>query len=340
MLTGRCSHGLTESTCYICRTVRENRGKRVPKPRREKTVHGAATIPSTWMAHKGYAVVRARRQCSREFLGPWVKFVHIDGHPFLWLIKEVIERCENLETIQVIPPMLRKMKGKLKVCEERGVRVVTGHHKPQSAWNEERVVNPYYDEQRAFMRGLQEEQKRLFDELLTLGVEYAEWAKRYYALENEEFTPQTRLAEEYGLTNIVVSRNILGVLRYLDPSFKCGIDSVNKAKGIERKVKRLRKVMEDRAAFEEWLVRLGVPALPEGLLYARAEVYAAVYKKWNAGELVLGEDRLEEILTRRFGLLTNRCETLQEISADFKVCSERVRQLELRALKALNIVED
>lgn len=164
----RCRHGLIAAACFNC----------APKPRRPSVpvqredggqARSSGAAPAVEAGVFVLRVARGRKHCGIERIDERVTFVHFDGMPYLWAIEEVPRRAPNLKTIQVIPSMYPRIHSGHELCKARGVEIVRGHHRPECAWTEHRIVAPQYADQRRFMPGMKGEQRAQFDELVALG---------------------------------------------------------------------------------------------------------------------------------------------------------------------------
>ena len=277
-------------------------------------------------------------------LPPTATIVHCEGHPYIWVIRAVLERCPGLRTLQVIPSGVRKLTITHRaLCDDRSVRIVVGAIYPERTGERANLARTAYQAQRAFMQGLAEEQRVLFEELLALGFEIAEIAARYFGLDGQDaFISQARVAEEFGLAprtgNVLVSRMVGALLRYLDPTCRVGKASLRTAEALAVRVKRLRQTALGDAVRQEWLVRLGIPAIPPGLRPARFDLFEFVLSAFRAGRLAALDERTQGILRKRYGLDNPGVApavTLQEIGDGIGLTRERARQLERDGLVAL-----
>lgn len=203
----KCKHGLDQRYCALCqpRQTRTNfpRYQKVTiRPRKEYTP------TPTRSSHRGesqiYVVSTAEGRHGQSFIrmSENIRFVHIDGFPFLWAIKLILERCQNLESIEVTPLYSKKLGPRHhQLCQERGVQLVQGYRKAKVAevWQDRKnPVHHSYGVLRAFLFNLNAEKKSLFEELLSFGFEEAQITARYFCLQEEPYMRQRELAQEYG----------------------------------------------------------------------------------------------------------------------------------------------
>lgn len=311
------------------------------------TAFGQNAVDAHLVSSLGYAVVKTKRgHASFNKLGAETAFVHIDGHPFLWAIEEMLRLAPKLRTIQVIPSKLRHLHSDthLKLCRERGVEIQSGHHAPELVWDEHRNVNPFWRKQRAFLLALKGEQRALFDELNTFGFEHAQFVSRYFCLNGEEYLPHHRLAEQFGLSRLpqVISRIVYAVLHYLDPSLDVIDTARTCAMSLQRRVERLRSYVASADQQRKILESIGVTRLPEGLPLSRLAVYKALLDAQRAGKLAKLDERRRSIIELRFGLRDDkpRYQTLIAVAEQYGLSRERIRQIEARTLLLLGIDED
>ncbi len=338
-----------------CASCTPPRAPNIPKRRSEATVHSSGSVsPSDAY---GFVVVdvkggQKRADFSMKAVDRHTTMVHFTGGlPYLWAFEEVLKRAPNLKMIQVIPSMLPHCNpnSHLRICAARGVELRAGHVRPESVWGDGRAISPQFDPQRRFMTTLAGSQKALFDELLLLGFDSAEMAKRYFLLDGGEVISQSKIAKEFGFPeakNGTVSAKVLSVLYYLDDSVVVGEEARRRARTMREKVARLRDFIGSANAHQRLLDELGLPKLADNFPLARADVLRAL--------LHAPQDRLEllrttdpqgyKVLTLRFGLEEldqGVYRTLKEVGEALGgFTREWARQLEERALAALGIVED
>lgn len=339
----RCIHGLIKISCATC--LPQVRPVRVPSKQ-----DAPARLSLYDKPHDGLLIVRTskgRRACGIERADKTVTFAHIDGVPFLWALRELLIRAPNLKTIQVIPSHYESMSSTGKdECGKCGVQVVSGHYKPELAWQgTDRIVNPQYESQRRFMLNMSGNQKRLFDELLALGFEPAHIAARYFCLNGQEYAPQRILKTEYGYARSchhTISSIILSVLSYLDDTITVGEHATRRAHAMKARVERLRPYIESAEIRMRLHAELGIPSLASNFPLARIEELRALLAAMNAGRIASLPERQAYVIRRRFGLDEHAgvYRTLEEIGQALGVTRERVRQLEEKALDALGIAHE
>lgn len=346
----RCKHGVNPSWCALCTPKKEDPVK-LKRPQRGTgtTVHGSGCHQTSQRYEAGYVVVNPKGLRGRKGLDgrdDRIGFVHINGHPNLWLIKWLLEHLPKLHTIQVTPKREHHLdKEHRRLCEERNVRLVTGYHNPNMAWEGENR-SPYYRGQREFLLRLESEQKALFEELLQLGFHAATLAARYFCLREEEFKPQRETAIEVDFPTLLqgpISAYINSVFCYLDPTFKAAKGAVRIAETMRQRVVRLRVVLAQAASRQEIAKRLGLERLPEGLPLSRLDILEDVVKASRMPafqNFASRHPREYEIIVLRYGLTDGIYRTLKEIGQHFGVTPERIRQLEKKAFAELGIKDE
>lgn len=351
MDNARCKHGVNPSWCALCAPKKKDPTK-LKRPQRSTgfTVHGLGSHETSRKYQEGYVVVSPRGLRSRKDLNGCdhrIGFVHIDGFPNLWLVRWLLEHLPKLHTIQVTPKNERNLgREHRRLCEERNVRLVTGHHNPNMAWEEGRNASPHYRGQREFLVKLESEQKALFDELVQMGFHAAILTARYFCLRDEEFKPQREVAQEVDFPTLLqgpISAYINSVFCYLDPTFKAAKRAVAIAGAMRQRVVRLRAILAEAASREEMAKRLGLNHLPEGMPLSRLDVLEAVVKASkdrDFGYFAYRCPREHEVVALRYGLSDGKYRTLEEIGQRLGVTRERIRQLEEKAFAELGIEDE
>lgn len=346
-----CIHGIEESWCSFCKSRKEQAlEKREPKPRGTTTIYGQGVVQNSEIMSSGYALVSIKgkkSRCNFSQINRSTTFVHIDGWPFLWAIKHILELAPNLKKIRVIPRAEKKIhESHRQVCAERGIRIVTGHHRPQSIWRENHIISRHYKSQRRFFLNLKGEQQALFEELLRLGFEQAQIASRYFCLHEEEFIHQSSIAEEfgYGKEERHISIRINAVICYLDSSFEGGDRPKQMALAIQRKVLRIRNLISEEAGLLKIAAKLGFERLSESLPLSRIPMLETLIEAKNDGRLAklqLENPRAYLVISKRYGLEDNVFRILKDITEFLGVTTvERVRQIEAEALGLLGIIDE
>lgn len=347
----RCKHGMRPAFCGVCNPPPPT-PMRAPRPGSGGGRRAAAAVTPKDL---GYAVVKTiRNHDSFGSLGPTTRFVHVDGHPFLWAVEEILARAPGLKTLQVIPTQMRHMHPDthLRILKERGVTVRDGHHRPALAWATDgaRSRNVDYEPQRRFLAELGGPQKALFDELLAFGFPCALLARRYYCLGGEGFVARHELATEYGYnprSDAPMSMQTGGMFHYLDPDFEVTEQSRTFVRSMSRQVERLRRCVQKDQWRQRVAERAGIPRLPDGIPLSRLAVMEALVKARDDGRLgAVGADgrhgRDPRMILARFGLddpAIGPYRTLEDVGAAFGITRERVRQVEVSILEALGIDE-
>lgn len=347
----RCKHGVNPSWCSLCTPKKEDPVK-LKRPQRSTgtTVHGSGSHQTSRRYEAGYVVVTPKGLRGRKDLDgrdDRIGFVHIDGYPYLWLIKWLLEHLSKLHTIQTTPKMERALHQEhRRLCEARNVRLVTGYHNPDLAWEGENR-SPHYRGQREFLLKLEGEQKGLFEELLQLGFHTATLTARYFCLRDEEFKSQRDVAIEVDFSTLLqhaISRHINAVFCYLDPTFQAAKRAGGIAEAMRQRVVRLRAILAQATSRHEIAKRLGLEQLPEGLPLSRLDVLEEVIKASREPRFQSFANRYpreHEIIVLRYGLTDGKYRTLEEIGQHFGgLTRERIRQLEERAFAELGIKDE
>lgn len=349
----RCKHGLIAGMCAQCTPTRK---RLEPQNQPAMTVHAAEASSFAQVYEAGLVVVHTnngqasfmKHEVSR--LDATTTTVHIAGHLFLWTIEAVLSAAPNLKMIQVIPSMLPKCSERHReMCRARGVAIVAGHVRPEACWDNCESRSPVYALQRRFLLSLAGPQRALFDELRALGFDAAEMAVRYYGLEGEPVT-QRALAADYGYGPVSskVSAKVLAVLHYLDDSTEVGEISKVRSRAMRIEVARLRPLVASAALQRAALEEVGLQAFAPGFPFSRLAALRAVVAASRDGRLRALEKkdpRAHRALVLRFGLDSSPPCTVYRTLAMVGdmiggVSRERARQLEERALAALEIEVD
>ncbi len=379
LMADRCKHGMNPAWCSVCRPADPPKRpahqppSRVVSQRRRRLVDpapgGLGDVIRAVRTEKlriarnetdvvrrdyslKYVIVRTcggRNNRTFDDLGPRTTFAHIHGHPYLWAIRKILERADNLRVLEVVPTMEDALHDShLGLCRARNVEVRTGYDRPQLAW--EGTRSPYYVNQRAFLSSLQGEQKALWDELLQMGFDLAWMTSRYFCLEGEAFLSQRLISKEFGYTAgpRTVSCAVGAVFHYLDPSFVTGENSMQRAETMHVKVDKLRRVIVSERARHQLAADLGVPYLPDGLPALRLGMYRELIVATRDGRMAKLErnnPKAALALQRRYGLddLGEPVfRTLRVVGDEpkFGVSRERIRQLAVQGLQFLDIVPD
>lgn len=348
-----CKHGIESSWCAFCNPKKDSRPIREPQHRSGTTVHGNGIKDVRAAYEAGYVVVSTsrRNKLSEATIDTDARFVHVVGHLFVWAAELMIKKMPHIHTIQVIPKMERTVSERIRqLCAERNIRIVTGHHRPECVWSEGENRSPYYRRQRAFLKGLEGEQRELLQELLCLGFEEAQLVARYFCLKDEPFLSQHDVAIEVDSPSdhdSVISSKINAVLRYLDPTFTAAENVLQTARAIQVRVQRLRSLLAESTSAKEGrdaiAMRLGLELLPEELPLSRIDTFEAVlaaYRLPTFATLQRSHPREFGIVVMRYGLEDGKYTTLQHIGNDLGLTRERIRQLEKEAFLLLGIIDE
>lgn len=349
-----CRHGMNPAWCSLCNAPAPK--QRAPKHRTSSTIHGVRAVTKDEPINRGYVLIRTHRgreDTTFRNLDDKTTMVHIDGLPLLWAIEKILDLAPNLEAIRVIPPFRRKLSPiHLNLLQNRGISLITGHHRPDLVWDEGEIRSAFYSKHQRFLKELQGEQKKLWEELLIFDFEESRITSRYFCLNGEEYIPGGQLVEMFGYDreggDSSISRAVNAILHYLDPSFEVGKDTALRTLAILGRVRRLRERVQESQNLDEMrkhlLRKLGLERLPDRLYPYRYLAFEAVMSSpvVEVEKLHRLKPRAYKVLALHFGMMDGRCYTFQEISDQFGfgVTRARIQQLEEVALKFLGISSD
>lgn len=193
------------------------------------------------------STTRKTREKSLARIDLHIKTVHIHGHLFVWVLREILEKAPGLEVIEVTPKEFERLtKTHVAMIEARGVALRFGYSPRigvliSQAWTRENISRArQYKTRQKFLRGLRGESLAKFRELLLLELEEAEIAQRYFCLKEEPFISQHELGKLRGYapasSATTVSIKIGAVLYYLDPTIQVSKKARHGAKTIHARV--------------------------------------------------------------------------------------------------------
>ncbi|MDP3661736.1 MAG: hypothetical protein Q8R17_02720 [bacterium] len=276
-----------------------------------------------------------------------VTSVHIHGHLFFWILKEILKRAPHLKVLRVIPKALWKLTDSHRaLLNERGVQLVTGHQRPEFVWHFEKRLPKEYEAQQKYLKNLPGPQYELFDELLTYGLKPALIASRYFCLNNEPRVTLTNLLREFGqLEHPSHTHDIVhGVLHYLNPRPDSAKGVKREATQLKNKVARIRLRNQKKAEKDEEIERLtqnlGIETLPKGLRPLQYAVFEQVWRAFQSGRLesVLGKDSREFCVVKQlWGLENGAVSTPKQVGEIYRVCRECIRQIEKSAFEKVGV---
>ena len=275
-----------------------------------------------------------------------IKMIHINGYPFLWAIKKILLRAPNLKKIRLIPSTeCRVTDGFKSLLSSHGVELVFGHHNPSMAWKEGEVrENSDYLTKKAILKSLDPSKKALLDELLQMGFIEAKVVVRYYCLDGKDQVSQRVVGKEMGLgSNSYISLLVNSTLAYLDPTCVLSNQATDRARGIKSRVLRVRDLLAQAEKMTEYLTRLGIDKIPEGMPMSHIDTLEALCAVWKtrAIEVLKEKDqRSYDMLCLRWGFADGKYHTLHEIGQMYGVTRERIRQLQERSFSSLGIDVD
>ena len=283
------------------------------------------------------------RQAKLESLDTTSKHVHINGIPFLFVIRYLVKNLPQLKSIRVTPQMEQRLKEHhLALLQEHGVQLETGYIRKGSGWKDKNCRFHRYKKNRAFFLGLSAESKEAFEELLTYKVPEALIAARYFCLSNESYVPLHRLHEvmegvSKGATRL--SLQINGLKDYLLKRQEEGERGVvyrsiaRKLNACKDEEERKRKNLE----LAKTLQSLGLTSVPKNIPEDLISVYAKLKGMYEDGRLrkKLNPEEFRAVVVH-FGLKNNIFLNYPRVSAKLKYAGEWVaRRLVTQALAKL-----
>lgn len=324
---------------------------RVARPtlRSDPSPHGARAVDAGEVVRAGIAVIhsvgKARTQRSLASLTPDVTFVHFNGYPYKHVIRTVLDRCPNLQVVQVIPTALRNVGDEARGwLAARGVDLRSGHVRPEMAWAGERIIGVTYEPRRRFMLSLAGDQRVRWDEIVAMRFTCALVTARYLCLGDEPFVPLREVAlllDYNGRAESLMSAMVSTVIRYLDPEHEVSPDTLPRVANLYRSVERLRPVLASAAEQVRVARELGLERLPADLPLAKLEALTAVVRARQLGRFEALDERDRDVVTLRFGLGSDqRCWTFPEIAAKYRLTKQRMQQVEARAMARLGVRDD
>lgn len=378
-----CRHDIERQRCIYCRAPSEEelRRRRAPQHSLEpgdpdrlspaeiraiplhgrseldhiETDYGVEFAKSVLVRESGFVVIQPeRKHPSLNDIDGRTKTVHIDGHPNVWVIEEILRRGSNVTRIQVTPARDRDFTDNHRqVVVERGVLLCTGYARPELAWADSgQNRSPFWEAQRKFFLNLKGAQADLFSELLGFGFRCARMVERYFCLGDEEYMSMRALLDEFEIGEVhTFSMMVSGVIHYLDPTFHVSERSWQFVRELRRQVES-RREQETRAnARRQELERLGLKREPKRIGKNRGRkanlgLLAVLVKAQQRGYL----DELKRLDENAYSALIARHDvsdpdnpvssSLEEAGGRLGVSRERARQLEERALSLLGIDKD
>jgi len=201
--------------------------------------------------------------------------------------------------------------------------MVIGCRHAAHGWKGKRIHrSSRFKERRRFLLDLRGEQKERFEALLRLGFREAIIAARYYCLRGEEAITLFEIARLFDFQNVAndsyISKLIIAVLHYLDPSFYATGEAEQTAKVIATRVKRLRDAQENTRKLQCLAEREAIITAryiaearqlgfgyPTRIPIKKAPTYCALLRKVVDGELLVLRQKSPkryEAIVLRFGI--------------------------------------
>jgi hypothetical protein len=225
-----------------------------------------------------------------------------------------------------------------KFLAEHNVEVVVGRIGDKRKDRTDFTTTSYRDK-RYFMLRLDEERKRLLEDLKQYAPDLWDITSRYLCLGGEKHIPLIKLAAEKSVSTNHVTEVVGTVLYHLDSPFDAALASVRRARVLEERIKRGKEEEKEAEAYRARLKTLGLAEedVPNGISSDYLEQYSLIFKAWKRDELsemwVTSRERL--VLMRRYGLEDKQFRSLEEVGQELGVTRERIRQIESSALKNL-----
>lgn len=292
------------------------------------------------------SVTVQERHPSLDLLDDTVRIVHVRGHLFVWGLEEILKRAKKVREIEVQPGEVKKLTETHRaICAKAGVRLVEGYSNPELAWKPGEVRrSTKFKKTRKFFQLLEGDQKRLFDELISYGMESALIARDYYdeesdGKEGQEPVTLHTLCKKYGYNENMltyVSERISCVSVYLDPKFKASENARRLARVMKDDVERLRERFATAKARQDQATALGLRILPVDMplqLFDELEHVVLAHKRGWLKKLQNVKPRSHKALMLRYDVRDsqNPCfrtlEQVAEVMDDGFKTRERSRQL-------------
>jgi len=263
------------------------------------------------------------------------RFVHIVGRPTTWVVKLILKKAPRVEVIEIAPGW----KGEL---VPRTREICKGKVKFQIGYKTE--PRPHYRRQQAYFLSLlrDEKKRRLFDELIMIGIQDAVIAGRYFGLNGEVFASLAQIAREFDLVTNTVCHKINAVLHYLDDSFDVSGRAKMAVRGIENRVNRFRKEKDEeqnKRLREQYAKLLGVEPVNQAtaLGYIRRDRMKIFRLLWLVGVDVLellrqDAPRSYTAIAYGFGLVDGAFHTQERTAVYMQITKQAVSELQTRAV--------
>lgn len=277
--------------------------------------------------------------------------IHLSCYPYLWLIKQLIESASALQQIRIIPTYYDRLsENHLIAAGSRNVNLVSGLHRPESRWSTERCFNrAKFRKGQDFLRNLNPEQQKLWDEILRYRFREAIVTARYFCLHGEEYTAAKNIGQQYGYKASsavsVIIQQIRGVLKYLDPELTVSLTAQEVARNLTRRMARIHKSKEQVREKRSLLRNTGVSDFPADLPEDSRVRFAKIARAYHKGRMTRifgriknGED-LANILIVRYGLLSKQFLTFREAAPLIGHSWQCAQKREEVALERLGIFE-
>lgn len=277
-----------------------------------------------------------------------VMALHLSLNPTQKLLKEILEKHQNLRMIQVsqgrYDQYIALTRAK-ELLEKRGVKVRIGKWDERGQPHLDMIESWDFHNKREFLLGLNDKQKQQFQRIIDLGFEdETGLTERYFCLTDPE-PPRisfVSLSAQYGLEWRRVRKRVMSLLGFLGcPDLSKEESIQNAIAGFKKRVGKAAKAEQDaaiRAKYEEF------NPLPQGLRPAHWKNFLELTKiQCQSPERLenLSDKRTLPILYNYYGL-GGECHTLEETGSllDPSITRERVRQLRNKGLIELDILKE
>jgi len=286
-------------------------------------------------------VIDEARGLSVDSLDPEIEIVRFRSFPYLWVLRDLFAHAPRVHTV-LVPRTLRGQ-----VENSTGHREILKQHTVKLASSmltgKKRIDFKMrsYKERQSFMRALDPERQALFDELLSFGIVEAEITHRYYCLGGEAYLSPHEVAKMFGCSKGGLQIWVGMVLYYLDSPLKVPKQSIDYVPMMQKQVVRERERLHNIDVQKDELAQHGLERVPAGMPLRFLEQYALIYRAWQIDELSeLTVNKSERsVLVGRYGLEDGIFRSLEEVGTARNVTRERIRQIEMVALRKLRKLE-
>lgn len=337
-----CIHGMPKAYCEYCNgSTLQHKPASMP---RRSNIEGRVEVGRNSYPYGKIVIIHsaAKGKVNYAELTPKTTKIHIHGYPFRHMLETIVGLCPNLKVIQMPSTMLKRMSGEsVKFCEQHHIVLEPGFVHPETAerWKNNPTQSEDYLAHLQFMHNLTAFQRELFNELIQLGFEEAEMTARYFCLGGEELCSLVDLAKIFGYRSTRcpdISAKIRTILHFLGCDIHLNQESRRRLRVIEKKTLKLREMRNSEKWLEEFCVRTGIEHIPNRFPLSRLDELEVALKSLPSEP---EQKRNHRILTYRLGLADGQYHTLEEVGKQFGLTRSRVRQIEIRVLTDLGVIE-